>query len=209
MLVIGSDGLKLKSRPLGGEWKALFLKQQSDLQTVGWISFALSALLLVVGVRSWASRTEFVPSVGWMSPSDLEESRTIDLGIRHSMVADSSKTLILTAGFGEPEPDGTWIVELDSQLELRTKSGSPRALKLELFPFLFEDLVERDIDIRTSVGVEQVKLIDGINTVSVVLDGERRQKVDIGCSRVDSPRDLGIGADGRTLCAKLLSIQVD
>jgi hypothetical protein len=207
--VNGCDDRKLSPRPLDRVAVTFSPKQHSDVQTAGWILFAICVLVLVVGVRSWASRVEFVPSIGWVSPTDVIQMRTVDLGIEYSMFADSSSTQLLASGFGEPEPDGTWIVELDSQIELWVEGGSPETLELALFPFLFEELVEREIDIRTSVGMDEVKLIDGINTVSVALDGERHQVVDIGCNRVDSPRDVSSGADERTLCAKLLSVRVD
>jgi len=175
------------------------------------ILLAVSVFFLLLGAWSWTNRVEFVAPLGGeaLMSDDLAEFRIVDLGETLPMTSESEGHWILSYGFDMPEPDGTWIVDIESRIVFEARAGSPKIVEISFYPFLFGDLVERDIEIRTSVGVDEVKLVDGINTVAVALDGERRQVIDVSCSRVDSPRDLGIGADERTLCAKLLSIRVD
>ena len=185
--------------------------QLTDGQAAARILLAVSVFFLLLGAWSWTNRVEFVAPLGGeaLMSDDLSELRIVDLGATLPMTSESKGHWILSYGFDTPESDGTWIVDIESRIVFEARAGSPKTVEFDFYPFLFDDLVERDIEIRTSIGVDEVKLVDGINTVSVTLDGERRQVIELGCSRVDSPRDLSIGADERTLCAKLLSVRVD
>ena len=140
---------------------------------------------------------------------DLSEFQIVDLGSTLPMTTDSDTIWILSYGFGAPESDGTWIVDPQSQIVFEARTGSPETLELSLYPFLHERLGKRDVEISTSVGTEVFTLTDGINSVAVPLDRGRRQVIEIGCGQVESPRELGVGADDRTLCAKLLSVRVE
>jgi hypothetical protein len=196
------DGAILEDRP-------------EELLTVGRsaarLLLAVSAFFLLLGAWSWTNRVEFVAPLGGeaLMSGDLAELRIVDLGETLPMTSESEGHWILSYGFDTPEPDGTWIVDIESRIVFEARTGSPKILEFKFYPFLFEELAERDIEIRTSVGVEVASLIDGVNTISVALDGGRRQIVEVKCTRVDSPRDLGLGADERTLCAKLLEVRVE
>ena len=191
--------------------EALPDERLTDGQAVARILLAVSVFFLLLGAWSWTNRVEFVAPLGGeaLMSDDLAELRIVDLGETLPMTSDSEGHWILSYGFDTPEPDGTWIVDIESRIVFEARAGSPKIVEISFYPFLFGDLVERDIEIRTSVGVDEVKLVDGINTVAVALDGERRQVIDVSCTRVDSPRDLGLGADERTLCAKLLEVRVE
>ena len=187
-------------------------EQLTDGQAAVRILLAVSVFFLLLGAWSWTNRVESVAPLGGgaLMSDDLAELRIVDLGETLPMTSESESHWILSYGFDTPETDGTWIVDLESRIVFEARTGVPKTAELRFYPFLFNELVERDIEIETSVGAQVVKLIDGINSVSVALDGERRQVIDVSCSRVDSPRrDLGTGADERTLCAKLLSVRVD
>lgn len=172
---------------------------------------AVSTLFLLLGAWSWTNRVEFVAPLGseTLLSDELKELRLVDLGVTLPMTNGSDSHWILSYGFDAPEPDGTWIVDIESRIVFEARTGSPKSLELKFYPFLFEELAERDIELRTSVGVEVASLIDGVNTISIALDGGRRQIIEVKCTRIDSPRDLGLGADERTLCAKLLEVRIE
>ena len=175
------------------------------------ILLAASVLFLLLGSWSWTKRVEFGVIGEAVKSEDLVESRLVDLGVTLPMIAtaDSDSQWILDLGFATPEPDGTWIVDFESRIVFESRTGSPETLELSFYPFLHGDVIEREIEVETSLETTLFTLIDGINSVTVRLDGERRQIIDVRCSRMDSPKDLGMGADKRPLCAKLLSVRVD
>jgi len=177
------------------------------------ILLAVSVFFLLFGAWSWTNRVEVEssPVREMMRSGDLAELRLVDLGVTLPMTAtaDSNDQWILDYGFHTPEPDGTWIVDFESRIIFEARSGSPETLELRFYPFLHGDVTERELEVRTSSETVTFTVVDGINSVTVSLDGEPSQVIDIGCSRLDSPKDLGMGADKRPLCAKLLSVRVD
>ena len=208
---LGASAESLADSPDAERTEARPDEQLTDGQVATRILLAVSTFFLLLGAWSWTNRVAFVAPLGGeaLMSDDLADLRIVDLGATLPMTSESEAQWILSYGFDTPEPDGTWIVDIESRIVFEARAGSPKTVQLSLYPFLFDELVERDIEIRTSVGVDQVKLTEGVNTVSVALGGEQRQIIDIGCNRVDSPRDLGIGADERTLCVKLLAVRVD
>ena len=174
------------------------------------ILLVVSVFFLLLGAWSWTNRVEFVAPLGGEAlMSDGREVGIVDLGATLAMSTESGAHGILFYGFHTPEPDGTWIVDFESRIIFEARSGSPETLELRFYPFLHGDVTERELEVRTSSETVTFTVVDGINSVTVSLDGEPSQVIDIGCSRLDSPKDLGMGADKRPLCAKLLSVRVD
>ena len=171
---------------------------------------AISLFFLLLGAWSWTNRVEFVAPLGdgTLYSDDLAELRTVDVGPVLPMTSADEWHWVLSYGFDTPEPDGTWIVALRSRIIFEADGDAPRQLVLNLYPFLVGEVSSREIEVRSSAGAVSRTLVDGVNGVSVPLDGDARQVVEITCSRVDSPLDLGVGADERTLCAKLLDIRI-
>lgn len=172
---------------------------------------AVSLFFVLLGVWSWSNRVEFVAPLGEgvVRSEELGKLRIVRLGESLPMSSDSDRHWVLSYGFDTPEPDGTWIVERQANLIFTIEDGRPSRLTLNLYPFLAGDVTARDIEVRTSAEVISASLVDGINTVVVALDGKPNQNVEVSCETVDSPLELGVGMDERTLCAKLLQLQVD
>lgn len=110
-------------------------------------------------------------------------------------------------GFAEPETDGTWIVTLEGALEIGVPDGAA-SLLIELYPYLPDGVAQRTIAIESQENVDLVTLSDGITVVQVPAQPNSQQRITIGCDFTVSPFVLGEGPDKRTLCVKLLSVEI-
>ena len=175
------------------------------------LTLAVAVFFLLLGAWSWTNRVEFAAPLGEreLTSTDLDELRRIEMHSDLSMTGDEDSHWILSYGFDTPEPDGTWIVANSSRIIFEVEGGRPGRIALTFYPFLSEAISSRDIEVVSSVDAVKASLVDGVTAISVQLDGSSRQAVDIRCARVDSPLDLGVGPDKRTLCAKLLSVRVE
>lgn len=115
----------------------------------------------------------------------------------------------LEKGFADREADGTWVSGGLASLRFRTPEGtSPRILALAIFPFTTDRIPIREVEIRTSMGATRFDLQSGGQVIEVEVDGSEKQLVTIRCQPIGSPAELGIGADVRNLCLKLMWFQV-
>jgi len=143
------------------------------------------------------------------SPSDEgERLPVIPLASSVPLTSDSSVPGLQEFGFGTPESDGTWIVSQRSRLAFEVRSGAPRLVELQVYPFLADRYPEREFVVSSSVDVVSLQLPNAISTVRVRLDGEARQALDIFCDPAISPLDEEISLDQRRLCVKILSITI-
>lgn len=145
----------------------------------------------------------------WAWSNDRDPaSPTVAMDTDLMMTSQQDAARILSYGFDAPESDGTWIVAHHARILFEVDSGSPQRVTLNFYPFLSGEVTTRQLEVRSSADVLSVSLVDGINTVAVALDGDREQAVDINCFTVDSPLNLGVGSDQRTLCAKLIDVRI-
>ena len=167
------------------------------------ILIAVSVFFILLGAWSWTNRVEFDAGAG-----DLAALRMVEVGRDLLMTADRDERWVLADGFGLPEADGTWIVELDSRIILKATGDSPRKISLKAYPFLAGAVDTREIEVRSSAASISATLTEGVHEIVVPLDGHALQVVEITCSSIDSPFDLGVGTDLRPLCVKLLSVRL-
>ena len=177
-----------------------------------WIALGVIIGLVVLGSWNWAS------DVG--PPADLsaEDLRTlemlralrdVDVDVELMMTMDSPDRWILDRGFDPPEEDATWMTDTEATLEFRPTSTAARTLHLFVYPFVSETVPSRTLTVETTVGSVDAELNGGGQLVSVAIDGELdEQVVTLRCDAVDSPADLGLGSDIRSLCLKLISVQL-
>ena len=145
----------------------------------------------------------------WAWSNDRDPaSPTVAMDSDLMMTSQQDASRILSYGFDAPESDGTWIVAHRARILFEVDSGRPQRVTLNFYPFLSGEVTTRQLEVRSSADVLSVSLVDGINTVAVALDGDREQAVDINCFTVDSPLNLGVGSDQRTLCAKLINVRI-
>ena len=177
------------------------LEQVSPGRAAARVLMVVAVVVLVLSL--WAGFNER----GLASERD-PASWTVAMDSDLMMTSEQDAARILNYGFDVPESDGTWIVAHRARMLFEVESGSPQRVTLNFYPFLSGDITTRQLEVRSSADVTSVSLVDGINTVVVALDGDREQAVDINCFTVDSPLELGVGSDQRTLCAKLIDVRI-
>jgi hypothetical protein len=122
---------------------------------------------------------------------------------------DSSVRWILGDGFSQPEAGGVWITALRSSLNFSIDSWTkvPKRLTLTLAPLLGPSRPHRILTV-SSAGSTVTKTISGLDVITIPLDGEFKQTVNISCDSIDSALSLRLGPDYRPMCAKLISLMV-
>ena len=171
------------------------LEQVSPGRAAARVLMVVAVVVLVLSLWAWSNQRD---------PASWTVAMDSDL----MMTSEQDAARILNYGFDVPESDGTWIVAHRARMLFEVESGSPQRVTLNFYPFLSGDITTRQLEVSSSADVTSVSLVDGINTVVVALDGDREQAVDINCFTVDSPLELGVGSDQRTLCAKLIDVRI-
>jgi len=176
-----------------------------------WFFVLLSAFLFVVGIWNWREHTDFLSESATELPTEPEniEPPVIELGVELIHNETGKEFEFLEDGFGAPEPDGSWIVAPEAIISFKASEGRPESLTIRLIPFAAEGTAERRIIVDSSGVSTSAVLENEVNTFVIDLDGEAIQRVTLGCSSFDSPAALGLGADSRNLCAKLIGARVD
>jgi len=177
------------------------------------VAIALFLVLVTIGTWNWVGDTDFTIDLSEEDLATLQELkalRNIDVNVELPMTDISQSRWIMDYGFEPPESDGTWISSRKAKIVFSSNDGGGfSALALGFFPFVADQVPSRALTIKTSLGETEVLLIGGGQAVSVPLDGESSQEVEINCDSIDSPVDLGISPDVRTLCTKLLWVRAD
>jgi hypothetical protein len=177
-----------------------------------WLALGVFIGLVVLGSWNWASDVGPPAELSAEDLRTLEMLRTlrdVDVDIELMMTSDSPDRWILDRGFDAPEEDATWMTDTEATLEFRPTSTAARTLHLFVYPFVSETVPSRTLTVETTVGSVDAELNGGGQLVSVAIDGELdEQVVTLRCDAVDSPADLGLGSDIRSLCLKLISVQL-
>ncbi len=177
------------------------------------VAIALFFALVIIGTWNWAGETDFTINLSEEDLQTLEELRAlrnINVNEELPMTDTSQSRWIMDYGFEPPDGDGTWISSRKAKLVFSsTDGGEISTLSLGFFPFVADQVPSRALTIKTSLGETEVLLTGGGQVVSVPLDGEASQEVEINCDSIDAPVDLGISPDVRTLCTKLLWVRAD
>ena len=176
-------------------------------------AIGLFLVLVIIGTWNWAGDTDFTINLSDEDLATLEELRAlrkIEVGEELAMTDLSSARWIMDYGFEPPEGDGTWISSRKAKIVFSSSDGGEiSTLSLGFYPFVADQVPSRALTIKTSLGETEVLLTGGGQAVSVPLDGEASQEVEINCDSIDAPVDLGISPDVRTLCTKLLWVRAD
>ena len=177
------------------------------------VAIGLFLVLVIIGTWNWAGDTDFTINLSDEDLATLEELRAlrkIDVGEELAMTDLSPARWIMDKGFEPPEGDGTWISAREAKIVFSSAdSGAMSSLSLGFFPFVADQIPSRTVVVKTSLGETEVVLTGGGQAVSVPLDGEASQEVEINCDSIDAPIDLGLSSDVRTLCTKLLWVRAD
>ncbi len=118
---------------------------------------------------------------------------------------------ILGDGFEEAEPDGTWIMALQSTIDFSTEPNRrPTKFKIRLLPLVSQLKPLRSFEFTSSAESRAITVDESMHLLEIELklDGEPNQQVFITCDELVSPSFLKIGPDRRPMCAKVISVRV-
>ena len=185
-------------------------RHQLVSQIVRILPFLVLGGLILLGTVP-VSRSDESRSV--LSPEDeriiemLEDLSELPLGVEVATNSASPAQLVLGQGFDAPEADATWLVGERGNLEFRVSGGGATQLDLAVYPFVGGPVVEREVEVTSSVETRRFTMKAGGQLLSVSLDAEQEDhQVSIFCPEIGSPSDLQLGSDVRPLCLKLISL---
>lgn len=177
-----------------------------------WLGRMVSAILLaaiVFGTWSWTNGLSYETPVVLESEAAreaLKDLRKITAGETISMSTGSDRLWVMETGFGNPEPDGTWIESRRASLVLEPSPQGPGSLTLFFYPLLGGERASREIIVTSESDSVSVELTGGGQEVVLATGSGETQVIEIECDSLDSPAELGLGPDERSLCVKLISI---
>jgi hypothetical protein len=111
----------------------------------------------------------------------------------------------VNAGFSYPEDDGAWITGRHARL---TFDNVPTdAVRVSLYPFLPPEWTHIDINILTDSEATPIRLNNGVTTIDLPVKANTWNELVFRCDTLHRPSDLGLSADERPLCAKILGFE--
>ena len=177
----------------------------------GFLLAAFVLALLGVSLLFQTSRTDPTAAEAATARASVEARKVIPMNRNLEMNNRSRFGWILGDGFEESEPDGTWIMAIDSMIDFRAKPNRrPVEIDLHLLPLTSPVKPYRSFEFSSSADAQSVTVDEKTSVLNVTLklDGARVQQVRIKCDELVSPLFLRIGPDRRPMCAKLLWIRV-
>ena len=111
----------------------------------------------------------------------------------------------VNTGFSYPEDDGAWITGHHARL---TFDNVPTdTVRVSLYPFLPPEWTHIDINILTDSEATPIRLNDGVTTVDLPIKANTWNELVFRCDTLHRPSELGLGADERLLCAKVVGFE--
>jgi len=177
-----------------------------------WVVLCFVALFVVLGVWSATHQVAYAPPPADARSAVMRKIRALQvIPLDEEIVprGGSAADWILGDGFSQAERDGVWITALNASLNFSVDSWTkvPRSMTLTFIPLLGPTRPNRTLTI-SSGGASATKSIVGIDSITIALNGELRQAINISCDSVDSANSLRVGPDFRPMCAKLISFVV-
>ena len=130
------------------------------------------------------------------------------------LVPDSSFTPVapwsdwnvkVNTGFSYPEDDGAWLTGHHARL---TFDNVPTdTVRVSLYPFLPPEWTHIDINILTDSEATPIRLNAGVTTIDLPIKANTWNELVFRCDTLHRPSELGLGADQRPLCAKVLGFE--
>lgn len=188
------------------------LQEMRSVEGIGvWVFVLLAFFLFVIGIWNWREHADFLTELAIEASTEPEliEPPVIEFGVELIEYEADKEFEILESGFAASEPDGSWIVAPEAVISFKAGEERQMRLTVRLLPFVAEGTEQREVTFDSSGGLLTVALKNEINTVMIDLDDAAVQRVILRCSSFDTPSSLGLGADSRSLCAKLVGAQVD
>ena len=169
-------------------------------------------LLIVLGVWSFTHQVSYAPPLAGARSAVLRKIHALQvIPLDEEIIPKQGSTAswILGDGFAQTEFDGAWMTALNSSIYFFVDSWTktPRSMTLTFVPLLGPTRPRRVLTV-SSAGASVTKTITGIDSVTIALNGDSQQAINISCDSVDSANSLRVGPDLRPMCVKIISLVV-
>jgi len=111
----------------------------------------------------------------------------------------------VNTGFSYPEEDGAWITGHHARLTF--DNAQTNTVRVSLYPFLPPEWTHIDINILTDSEATPIRLKDGVTTIDLPVKANTWNELVFRCDTLHRPSELGVGADERLLCAKVVGFE--
>jgi hypothetical protein len=177
-----------------------------------WTVLYCVALFVILGAWSFTHQVSHEPPLAGARSAVIRKIHALQvIPIDEEIVPKegSSAGWILGDGFTQAEGDGVWMTALNASINFSIDSWTkvPRSMTLTFVPLLGPTRPNRTLTV-SSGGASVSKTITGTDSITIGLNGELRQAINISCDRVDSANSLRVGPDFRPMCVKLISLVV-
>ena len=188
-------------------------------ESIGWVGswrtwkiLCPVILFFLLGVWSFTHQVSFEPPPAEGRSAVLRRIRALQVVPLDEVIVPKEGSLaswILGDGFTQAEIDGAWMTALDASINFSIESWTkvPRSITLTFLPLLGPTRPQRTLTV-TSESSSVTKTMSGIDTITVSLNGDLRQSIQIHCDSIDSAKSLRVGPDFRAMCVKLVSVIV-
>ena len=170
------------------------------------------ALFVLLGLWTFTHQVSYPPPLADARSAVLRKIHALQvIPLDEEIIPRQGSTAswILGDGFAQTEFDGAWMTALNSSINFFVDSWTktPRSMTLTFVPLLGPTRPRRVLTV-SSAGASVTKTITGIDSVTIALNGDPQQAINISCDSVDSANSLRVGPDFRPMCVKLISLVV-
>ena len=170
------------------------------------------ALFVLLGLWTFTHQVSYPPPLADARSAVLRKIHALQvIPLDEEIIPKQGSTAswILGDGFAQTEFDGAWMTALNSSINFFVDSWTktPRSMTLTFVPLLGPTRPRRVLTV-SSAGASVTKTITGIDSVTIALNGDPQQAINISCDSVDSANSLRVGPDFRPMCVKLISLVV-
>lgn len=138
----------------------------------------------------------------------LESRRVVPLNELLAMTDQSPHRWVMSEGFGQPEPDGTWVTASQAVIKFTVEDGEPREILFSMSALTEPGKTTRTVEIVTTAGITVREVDRSGKLFSVALTEDLGQTVQLRCDSLLTPNSNAGAVDGRALCVKLFAIEI-
>ncbi len=177
-----------------------------------WLIVVSAVLFVSLGAWSFTHQVSYSPPLASERIVAIRKISRLQVLPLDTVIIPAQKSdtrWILGDGFTQPDSDGAWITALRSSIQFRVDSWTKAPVNLEMtFAPLLGPTRPYRILVVSSASSTVTKVVSGIETVAIRLNGDLKQIINISCDSIDSANSLRVGPDYRPMCAKLVSLIV-
>lgn len=171
------------------------------------LTFLCISVLIVALINNLRVGTEKpVPDAKESAQQHLRRLLTLS-GDTASFAEGSAGVWFLQDGFRHPDPQGAILGQAVGEVRFFVVHKEPVGAEFLLSAFPFDGSPSMRVTLRSSIDEVSSEII-GVESLSIALDGDAFQEIQIECDEGLSPFQLDLGADLRRQCLRILEMSV-